>query len=115
RIKLFTREEAETKLAYSAALSTAGWWAGYGFIGGTLALTLGGERVGMGWPAVYKVCAAMWGLVMLLHYLSPREREEGESSVTTGRMSFRNWFDTYISARFVEFFSRCGAKLALGI
>lgn len=115
RIKLFTREEAETKLAYSAALSTAGWWAGYGFIGGTLALTLGGERVGMSWPAVYKVCAAMWGLVMLLLYLSPREREEGESSVTTGRMSFRNWFDTYISAPFVEFFSRCGAKLALGI
>ncbi|MDR0780951.1 MAG: hypothetical protein LBF16_09715 [Pseudomonadales bacterium] len=115
RIKLFTVEEAATKLAYSSALSTAGWWSGYGFIGGALALYLGGENVGLSWPEVYRVCAALWLVVMALLCLAPREREESVATASATRFSVSAWFHTYISAPFIEFFARCGAKLALGI
>jgi PAT family beta-lactamase induction signal transducer AmpG len=116
RIKLFSLEEADTKLAYSSALTTAGWWSGYGFIGGALALFLGGESIGMSWPAVYKVCVLIWVVLLVLLCLSPREREEAEfAAQSSDGLSLRSWFDSFISAPFVEFFARCGTKLALAI
>jgi len=53
RIDVFEEDEIE-KMPYAAAAATGGWWAGYGFIGGAIALYLAGERVGFSWPKVYQ-------------------------------------------------------------
>lgn len=117
RITLFSVAEADRKLPYSSALATVGWWSGYSFIGGTLALTLGGESVGLSWPGVYGAMAVVYVALMLLISVSP-EPEEG-NVVAAGkylrdekRGPAANWALEHIVAPFAEFFRRCGFKLA---
>ena len=61
RVMLFRREEMDEKIPYASAIATAGWYSGYAFIGGTLALWLGGETMGLEWPQVYR---ALTGFVV---------------------------------------------------
>ena len=120
RIMLFNREEMDKKMPYAAAVSTTGWFAGYGFIGGALAVALGGETIGMSWDRVYLVLAAMVAVLALLVLLTPRPPNEGEEAVGAAvaqseSPSLSDWIKTTLIAPFAEFFQRCGFRLALSV
>lgn len=119
RIMLFRADEADQKLAYSSALATVGWWSGYGFLGGTFALVLGGETVGLSWPEVYRVLALVFVGLMVLVTLSPeppmQEMPIADGADSKGAFSPVLWFRQYVAAPFIEFFARCGTKLAVAI
>ena len=120
RIMLFNREEMDRKMPYAAAVSTTGWFAGYGFIGGALAVALGGETIGMSWDRVYLVLAAMVAVLALLVLLTPRPPNEGEEADTAALIksespSLSDWLQSTLIAPFTEFFQRCGFRLALSV
>lgn len=120
RIMLFDREEMDKKMPYAAAVSTTGWFAGYGFIGGALAVALGGETIGMSWDRVYLVLAAMVVVLALLVLLTPRPPNEGEEAASAALAqsdspSLGDWIQTTLIAPFTEFFQRCGFRLALSV
>ena len=120
RIMLFNREEMDRKMPYAAAVSTTGWFAGYGFIGGALAVALGGETIGMSWDRVYLGLAAMVAVLALLVLLTPRPPNEGEEAVGAAvaqseSPSLSDWIKTTLIAPFAEFFQRCGFRLALSV
>lgn len=120
RITLFTRAEMDRKMPYAAAMSTAGWWAGYGFIGGALAIALGGETVGMPWNQVYWVLAAVLvGLVCLVPLtprpLSEQEEADAASAVAREASGLGDWLQATVVAPFAEFFRRCGFQLAFSV
>ena len=119
RINIFSKEEADAKMPFSAAVSTTGWWAGYGFLGGAFALYLGGETIGFDWPDVYRILAVLYVLMMGLVLLIKEPDVEPIEPVFESQLSIRtpviHWFNTYIKAPFLEFFSRCGLKLGFSI
>lgn len=118
RINCFTPEEFDAKLPYSSAMATIGWWAGYGFIGGALALWLGGESVGLDWPTVYRVLLGVYVLLMLLVTLVPEPaagRGEGADATTLPWRGVADWLHATIVSPFTEFFRRCGTQLAVAI
>lgn len=120
RITLFTREEMDRKMPFAAAMSTAGWWAGYGFIGGALAIALGGETIGMSWDRVYLVLAVMLLALALLLPLTPRPLSEDEEAATAAAekrdsLHLGDWLRTTLISPFAEFFRRCGFQLALSV
>lgn len=120
RIMLFNREEMDKKMPYAAAVSTTGWFAGYGFIGGALAVALGGETIGMSWDRVYLVLAAMVAVLALLVLLTPSPPNEGEEAASAAvaqsdSPSLGDWIQTTLIAPFTEFFQRCGFRLALSV
>jgi PAT family beta-lactamase induction signal transducer AmpG len=118
RISIFSREEADDKMPFAAAISTTGWWAGYGFLGGAFALMLGGETIGFTWPQVYLVLAGVYvvliSLVLLIREPVLVEAEEPVQAAVQGNV-VKYWFRTYVAAPFQEFFARCGFKLAMSI
>jgi len=143
RINIFTRQEMDDKMPFAAAVTTTGWWAGYGFIGGALALGLGGETIGMAWPDVYRVLAMLYVALMICVMLVREPAEEAavasenadsllavtdpqalRSASLDGATSIADlpvwprvklWFSTLLIGPFREFFQRCGWKLALSI
>ncbi len=116
RILLFSQEEIETKMPFSSAMATTGWWSGYGFIGGALALWLGGESIGLSWPIVYRVLAVIYlGLIVFVWNLHEAQHETLPAARPAGARTVVTWFNHYVAAPFVEFFLRCGTRLALAI
>jgi MFS transporter, PAT family, beta-lactamase induction signal transducer AmpG len=124
RIGIFRREEMDQKMPFAAAVTTTGWWAGYGFIGGALALALGGETIGMAWPDVYRILALLYLVLMLSVAMVAEPAEEAELSaramplLAAAPVLVRDTvqgFATLIIGPFREFFVRCGLKLALSI
>lgn len=120
RITIFSRAEMDAKMPYAAAMATSGWWAGYGFIGGALALALGGETVGLDWPVVYRVLILLYLLIFALVIASPEPViEEADLLPETVRResdgSLAAWANKYFVGPFKEFFDRCGFSLALGV
>lgn len=115
RILIFRADELETKQPYGSAIITAGWWSGYGFIGGAIALWLGGETVGLSWPEVYSVAAATYlGLIALVALMPEPVREPAVMARPQGFV-FKGWFARDVAAPFTEFFKRCGLQLGVAI
>ena len=118
RITIFSRDEMDVKMPYAAAMTTSGWWAGYGFIGGALALALGGETIGLDWPIVYRYLILLYVFIFALVIASPEpvieyadlipEAQNAEKSVSA-------WMAKYFVGPFKEFFNRCGFRLALAV
>lgn len=132
RINIFTREEMDEKMPFAAAVTTTGWWAGYGFIGGSVAVALGGETIGLAWTDVYRVLAVSYlGVMTCIMLVARPDNKEpgqdgepgvGETAKTVPDLHpqsllarFYRWFSTFVLGPFREFFSRCGVKLALSI
>ncbi len=120
RITIFGAEEMDAKMPYAAAMSTAGWWAGYGFIGGALALALGGETIGLDWSTVYRYLALIYVLLMGLMLLTPLPADDSQALHTESeeglpRHNLRSWFNEFVLGPFKEFFSRCGLQLAVSV
>ncbi len=76
RVKLFSRDEMDEKIPYASALAGAGWQTGFTFLGGTLALLLGGEFFGFSWPEVYRLLIVFLLALMLVVVFAPTPREE---------------------------------------
>lgn len=124
RIGIFRPDEMDQKMPFAAAVTTTGWWAGYGFIGGAFALALGGETIGLDWPVVYRILALLYLGLMLSIAMVAEPAEEVEASAAVPQLSSSapslwrstvNGFSTLIVGPFREFFVRCGLKLALSI
>ena len=120
RITLFSREEMDAKMPFAAASSTAGWWAGYGFIGGAFAIALGGETLGMPWNQVYGILAGLILLLMCLVPLTPRPLSEAAELARAKAEHKRSadalqWLRLTVVDPFAEFFRRCGFQLAFSI
>lgn len=120
RITIFSRQEMETKMPYAAAMAATGWNAGYGFIGGALALVLGGETIGFDWPIVYRILTLLYLIIFVFVILAPEPVVEDEDTIphteplVTGS-SIRAWLRKYFSGPFREFFQRCGFRLAFAV
>lgn len=122
RITVFQQQEMDLKMPFAAACSTTGWFAGYGFIGGALALALGGETIGLSWADVYLCIALLYLVIIGLVFLTPQPVEEipihtSFNSAEQARQSDTDkplFYKTLIEP-FVEFFTRCGFKLAFAI
>ncbi|MEZ5491418.1 MAG: MFS transporter [Gammaproteobacteria bacterium] len=120
RITIFSREEMDEKMPYAAAVSTTGWWAGYGFIGGAVAVALGGESIGMAWSEVYLTLAFLYLLLigMILYVPEPETAPDDRDSPTdVGGVRFQlmPWVQSYLMEPFRDFFNRCGVQLALSV
>jgi len=119
RVKLFAREEMDEKIPWASALAGAGWQTGFTFLGGTLALFLGGETLGFSWPDVYRLLILFMLALMLIVVLAPPTREEGRDGDTprlaTMRPGQAGWLRESVIDPFAEFFQRCGPQLAVGI
>jgi PAT family beta-lactamase induction signal transducer AmpG len=112
RITLFAPEEMDSKMPYAAAMSTTGWFAGYGFVGGAAVLALGGESIGLAWTTVYQLVAAFYVVLMVLIALMPRALSSGNQVEAT---SAAGWLRHTVVDPFTEFFRRCGFSLGFGI
>jgi len=120
RITIFKAEEMDAKMPYAAAMSTSGWWAGYGFIGGALALALGGETIGFDWGTVYLCLALIYVVLIALILMTPVPGDDSdELSASDDRQSevhsLRSWFGKFVLGPFKEFFQRCGLQLAVSV
>ena len=122
RVKLFAREEMDEKIPWASALAGAGWQTGFTFLGGSLALFLGGETLGFAWPDVYRLLTLFMLALMLIVVLAPPTWEEGQGAVAAREQSQQragqrqsNWLQETVIDPFAEFFQRCGLKLAIGI
>lgn len=122
RVKLFTRSEMDEKIPYASALAGAGWQTGFTFLGGTLALLLGGETLGFSWPEVYRLLTLFMLALMLIVVLSPPPADDDDSPrALTGATqagaatSQYQWLRETLIDPFSEFFQRCGLQLAIGI
>lgn len=118
RITIFSYDEMDEKMPYAAAMATSGWWAGYGFIGGALALALGGEFIGLDWPMVYRCLILLYLLIFILVMVSPEpviEQADIVPETVSGdtQTSFADWAAKYFILPFREFFDRCGSQLAI--
>ena len=117
RIKAFQLHEMDAKLPYAAAMSTSGWFAGYGFLGGAIALALGGETIGFSWSQVYQIIGCFYVFLNLLICVIPSpEAEEPEiREVVSGDQPPTGWLMMKVLVPYKEFFDRCGMKLAISI
>lgn len=117
RIKAFQLHEMDAKLPYAAAMSTSGWFAGYGFLGGAIALALGGETIGLSWSQVYQIIGCFYVFLNLLICVIPSpEAEEPEiREVVSGDQPPTGWLMMKVLVPYKEFFDRCGMKLATSI
>lgn len=120
RITIFSRDEMDAKMPYAAAMTATGWNAGYGFIGGALALALGGETIGMDWPIVYRWLILLYLIIFFFVIASPEPVIEDSDLIphaepqVTGD-SIRAWLGKYFAGPFKEFFNRCGFRLAFAV
>ena len=87
RILLFRPDEIDTKQPYGSAMITAGWWSGYGFIGGAIALWLGGETIGLSWPAVYSVAAVTYVVLTAIVLLMPEPARDPAAVARSAKRS----------------------------
>ena len=122
RVKLFRRSEMNEKIPYASALAGAGWQTGFTFLGGTLALLLGGEMLGFSWPEVYRLLTLFMLALMLIVVFSPPPVDDDESlaaeadAMAPGPSNSRfQWLRETLIDPFGEFFQRCGLQLAVGI
>lgn len=120
RINVFAREEMDAKMPYAAAVYLGGYFAGYGFLGGALALALGGESVGLDWAMVYRVLVLVYLVTMTLTLFTPQPVVRGEVTLSDGRhidtkLTGRQWLAEFVLEPFREFFRRCGPQLAISI
>jgi len=123
RITIFSETEFAEKMPYAAAMATAGWWAGYGFIGGTIALWLGGESLGLAWPVVYRWLTIIYVLLTVCVWLAPeppgngRGEESGRLTVGGGvqGITLKRWILNNVLEPFIEFFQRSGPQLGVAI
>ena len=118
RITIFSRDEMDAKMPYAAAMTTSGWWAGYGFVGGALALALGGETIGLDWPVVYRYLILIYVFIFALVIASPEpviEEADLISEAQNAERSVSAWILKYFVGPFKEFFNRCGFRLALAV
>jgi len=122
RVMLFSRDEMDEKIPYASAIATAGWWSGYGFIGGAIALTLGGESIGLAWPEVYRAMIIFMLVLMVAVMFSPNPMTafDEQNLSYSGKevysvLQASGWLKNTIVNPFAEFFGRTGFKLGLGI
>ena len=119
RITIFSREEMDAKMPYAAAMATSGWWAGYGFIGGALALALGGETIGLDWPTVYRYLILIYLFIFVFVVTVPEPVIEDADLIpetdNKSKKSAANWMAEYFVKPFKEFFDRCGFRLAFAV
>ena len=118
RIDVMDEDEVE-KMPYAAAAATGGWWAGYGFIGGALALFLGGEKIGLAWPDVYQVLTVLVILQIVLLFFLPKvhtdSNQELLNALENEQLSLAEWFTNTFIKPFTEFFERCGKDIAIAL
>lgn len=119
RINIFSREEMDAKMPFAAAVSIAGYYAGFGFIGGAMALALGGETIGLSWAMVYRCLVLVYLILIALVFLAPRPKVEhsDEENADAGveKYTVKDWLLKFVVGPFKEFFSRCGFQLAFSI
>lgn len=120
RITIFSRDEMDAKMPYAAAMTTSGWWAGYGFIGGALALALGGETIGLDWPTVYRYLILFYLFIFVFVISVPEPVIEEadlmpEARKTPGKSTLADWIAEFFIRPFKEFFDRCGFRLAFAV
>ena len=99
RINIFSEAEMDAKMPFAAAVNIAGYYAGFGFIGGALALALGGETIGLSWPLVYRTLVLLYLVLIILILFTPRPLSEtGVSRTECRRQSstFRERVDTEV-------------------
>lgn len=130
RIEIIPREETK-KIAHASAVTTAGWWAGYGLLGAVPFLLA--DQPGWTWNRIYVLLAALWLPLMAAVLLvreaphDPRRFEEAERQyeaslarralgAPAGRWArFTAWAGVTLIEPLREFFRRTGPRLGMGL
>jgi PAT family beta-lactamase induction signal transducer AmpG len=127
RVEIIPREETE-KIAHASAVTTAGWWTGYGILGAVPFLLA--DRPGWTWNRIYVLLAVAW-LPLMAAVVAVRESgqrrdrfEEAERQyqaalarrAAPGRWArFTAWIGVTLLEPLREFFRRTGARLGIGV
>jgi MFS transporter, PAT family, beta-lactamase induction signal transducer AmpG len=127
RIEVITRHETG-KISHAAAMTTAGWWTGFGLIGSVPFFLIG--LAGWTWQQVYLVLAAIWLPLMVIVLLAPRALQRREKfaeaearyAAALGELErpslwkrITAWLGVTVIEPFREFLVRVGPKLAWGV
>lgn len=75
RIEIIPRHET-TKISHAAAMTTAGWWVGFGLIGSIPFFLI--DFPNWDWQKVYLVLAALWVPLMIAVLLAPKSLQKRE-------------------------------------
>ena len=127
RVEIIPREETE-KIAHASAVTTAGWWTGYGIFGAVPFLLA--DMPGWTWNRIYILLAALWVPLMaavLVVRESGQRRDRFEEAerkyelalarhAAPGRWArFTAWLGVTLLEPLREFFGRTGARLGVSV
>lgn len=127
RIEVIPRHET-AKISHAAAMTTAGWWTGFGLIGSVPFFLI--DLEGWDWQQVYLVLAAIWLPLMLVVLLAPRSLQKREKfaeaearyEAALGQVTRPSlwkrvtaWLAVTVVEPFREFLVRVGPKLAWSV
>jgi PAT family beta-lactamase induction signal transducer AmpG len=127
RIEVIPRHET-AKISHAAAMTTAGWWTGYGLIGFTPFFLI--DLPAWDWQRVYLLLAAIWVPLMIAVLFAPnshqkRERfaeAEARYEAALGQAEHPGawkrvtaWLAVTVVEPFREFLVRVGPKLAWSV
>jgi PAT family beta-lactamase induction signal transducer AmpG len=127
RVEIIPREET-AKISHASAVTTAGWWTGYGLLGAVPFLLA--DQPGWTWNRIYVLLAAMWIPLMaavLVFGESPQRRDRFEEAERKYEAALARrpspgrgarllaWLGVTLLEPIREFFSRTGVRLGIGV
>jgi MFS transporter, PAT family, beta-lactamase induction signal transducer AmpG len=127
RVEIIARAET-AKIAHGSAMTTGGWWTGYGLLGAVPFFVV--DWTALTWSQVYLVLGALWVPLMIAVLLVPeapqrrdrfQEAEERYHRALAGKdrpgawARMTAWLAVTVVEPIREFFVRTGPKLALSV
>jgi len=127
RVEAIPREET-AKISHASAITTAGWWAGYGMLGAIPFLLA--DQPGWTWNRIYILLALLWVPLMLAVLFVPERGQRRERFVEAERKyehalaakrapgrwaRFTAWLAVTLLEPLREFFTRTGVRLGVGL
>jgi MFS transporter, PAT family, beta-lactamase induction signal transducer AmpG len=127
RVEIIARAET-AKIAHGSAMTTGGWWTGYGLLGAVPFFVV--DLTAVTWSQVYLVLGAIWVPLMIAVLLVPeapqkrdrfREAEERYHKALAGKQHpgawarMTAWLAVTVVEPIREFFVRTGPKLAVSV
>ena len=125
RVELIPKSETAV-ISHGSAMTTAGWWVGYGFLG--VVPFMIADLPGWSWSRVYFILAAFWIPLMIAVLLVPKARQKRDRFEETERQYAERlaaktgepgglqkglaWLAVTVVEPIREFFRRSGPRLA---
>jgi PAT family beta-lactamase induction signal transducer AmpG len=126
RVELIPKNETAA-ISHGSAMTTCGWWVGYGFLG--VVPFMIADLPGWDWGRIYFILAALWVPLMIAVFWAPKLKEKRDRFEETERQSeaalaarsgqpnrlrkILAWLGVTVLEPIREFFRRSGPRLAI--